>query len=384
MCDNKDCVCDLSPQTALFRHRFFMDVTAGVRLTRNNRMTMSPLPLANPFSSDKPDQDAPRKKNLHPRNRHAGRYDFAQLVSCEPELSAFVARNVYGDESINFADPEAVRALNRALLKLTYGISGWSLPACYLCPPIPGRADYLHYLADLLAAGNDHQIPCGEAIRVLDIGVGANVVYPLIGHGEYGWSFVGTDIDRTALACAQASIDANSGYRDAIELRFQKSDSAIFAGVLRPDEQFDLVMCNPPFHASMDDARAGSERKWQNLGQASPGHKPPVLNFGGQGAELCCAGGEQGFINRMITESSRHPNHCLWFTTLVSKSSSLPVVYRALKKAGVQDSRTIEMAQGQKKSRIVAWTFLNDRQRRAWQSRLKSNTTRGGKTCGKF
>ena len=311
-----------------------------------------------------PDRQA--AKPLHPRNKHAGRYDFAQLVAASPELAAYVAANAYGDESIDFADPLAVRALNRALLKHSYGVTGWNLPAQYLCPPIPGRADVLHYLADLLAKSNGGLVPYGEAIRVLDVGVGANCVYPLIGHSEYGWSFVGSDIDRAALASAQAVIDANHCL--AIELRFQATRLSIFRGVLHADELFDLVMCNPPFHASIDEAQAGSARKWQNLGKNTPGEKTPLLNFGGQSAELCCAGGEEGFISRMIGESALIANSCLWFTSLVSKATTLPAVYRALKAAGVHDSRTIDMTQGQKKSRIVAWTYLDERQQQAWRN----------------
>lgn len=308
------------------------------------------------------------KKPLHARNKHGGRYDFPRLIASCPELGVFVAPNTYGDESIDFADPAAVRALNRALLQDMYGITGWELPAQYLCPPIPGRADYLHVLADLLADSNGSVIPRGEAIRVLDVGVGANCIYPLLGHSEYGWRFVGSDIDRTALNCAQTIVDANLGYREAIELRLQASRSAVFKGVVHPDELFDLTMSNPPFHASMDEATAGSERKWQNLGKSAPNGKSPVLNFGGQSAELCCAGGEEGFISRMIAESAQLSNHCLWFTTLVSRATTLPAVYRALKQAAVHTSKTIEMAQGQKKSRIVAWTFLNARQQQAWRN----------------
>jgi len=323
---------------------------------------------------------APRKpaekKSLHPRNKHAGRYDFAPLVAGSPELAPYVARNAYGDESIDFANPQAVRALNRALLKDSYGVTGWDLPAQYLCPPIPGRADVLHYLADLLARSNGGQVPYGEAIRVLDIGVGANCVYPLIGHSEYGWSFVGSDIDRTALACAQAVIDANSDHRRAIELRFQAARLSIFRGVLHADELFDLVMCNPPFHASIDEAQAGSARKWQNLGKGALDEQAPLLNFGGQSDELCCAGGEEGFIGRMIEQSALIANSCLWFSSLVSKAATLPSVYRALKRAGVHDSRTIDMAQGQKKSRIVAWTWLDERQQQAWRNAHRGESAR--------
>lgn len=324
----------------------------------------------------KPDHEKPARqaKSLHPRNCHTDRYDFPSLIACCPELAPFVGPNAYGNESIDFANPDAVRALNRALLAHHYGVTGWQLPAHYLCPPIPGRADYLHYLADLLALSNGGNIPFGPAIRVLDVGVGANGVYPLIGQREYGWHFVGSDIDRIALKCFQATIDANPGLTDAIELRYQPSRSSIFRNVLQADELFDLTLSNPPFHASLDDARTGTERKWHNLGRSGAETNPPVLNFGGQNDELCCAGGETGFITRMIIESAQFRQSCLWFTTLVSKASSLPVIYRALKNANVQASRTVEMTQGQKKSRFVAWTFFTERQQQAWRNRNRGES----------
>lgn len=293
--------------------------------------------------------------SLHPENPHRGRYDFKQLIAVSSELAVFVSPNAYGDESIDFADPAAVRALNRALLIQHYNIKGWDMPAQYLCPPIPGRADYLHYLADLLAESG--VVPTGA--RLLDIGTGANCIYPLIGHRAFGWQFVGSDIDPVALANAQRIIDAN-GLKDAIGLRLQNSGESIFDGVIKPDESFDLTLCNPPFHASLADANQGTQRKWKNLGKSAA--RQPMLNFGGQGAELWCRGGEETFVCRMIEESVRFKTRCRWFTTLISKSSSLPGVYRALKKAGVRDYRTVEMAQGQKKSRFVAWTFCADMQ----------------------
>ena len=328
-------------------------------------------PSSAPRRAKESNQPPLEKKGLHPRNRHQGRYDFSALVAAHPALASFVAANAYGDDSIDFANPEAVRALNHALLTLQYGIRDWTLPERYLCPPIPGRADYLHYLADLLALSNGGVVPRGTAIRVLDVGVGANAIYPLIGHSEYGWSFVGSDIERAALSAAQATLDANPRHRAAIELRFQPHAAALFRGVVRPDDRFDLTLCNPPFHASADDARAGSTRKWNNLGKAGQEGQAPQLNFGGQEGELVCDGGEEGFVTRMIAESAQWANHVLWFTTLVSKAASLPVVYRALKAAGVEQSRTVEMAQGQKQSRFVAWSYLSARQQQAWRNAFR-------------
>jgi len=300
------------------------------------------------------------KTKLHPRNKHRSRYDFKQLMLTSPLLSTYVHLNAYNDISIDFANPQAVKSLNRALLKLFYNIADWDIPPQYLCPPIPGRADYIHYLADLIASTGN--LPTGNHIRVLDIGTGANVIYPLIGNREYSWQFVGSDVDATALKNAQAILNANTGLSTEIELRLQNLPNATFRGVVKTGEHFDLTMCNPPFHASLADANAGTQRKWQNLSKA----KPSKLNFGGHGTELYCEGGEVAFISRMIAESFYISSQCYWFTTLVSKASNLPQIYKVLKKAGAVQVKTINMAQGQKQSRFVAWTFLTTGQQNDW------------------
>jgi 23S rRNA (adenine1618-N6)-methyltransferase len=287
---------------------------------------------------------------LHLRNLHRTGYDFSVLVQAHPTLSQFVRLNTYGDASIDFANPQAVKALNQALLKQYYGVAVWDIPKNYLCPPIPGRADYVHYLADLLAESNLNLKP--EQVRLLDIGTGANLVYPLIAANAYGWQCVGVDIDAKALRNAQQIIEAN-GLQQQISLRQQAKPEAIFKGVILPGEQFTLTLCNPPFHASAAEALAGTQRKWRGLGK-----KPPqALNFGGQSNELFCAGGEAAFLTTMISESRQFARQCVWFTTLVSKATNLPLVYRELKKAQAATVKMVEMAQGQKQSRFVAWTF---------------------------
>ena len=307
------------------------------------------------------------KLSLHPRNRHRGRYNFSQLSQALPALEGFLVANPFdaNELTINFANPAAVMALNAALLKFFYGVESWRVPPGYLCPPIPGRADYVHHAADLLARDRNGNIPRGPGIRVLDIGVGANCIYPLIGHHEYGWRFVGSDTDTVALAAAQQIVSANAkaGLATAIEFRLQASTQKIFDGILRPDDCFDFVLCNPPFHASAREAEAGAVRKWKNLGKAggSTGNAESnsKLNFGGQAAELWCEGGEVGFVSRMVAESSQPQTRAQvsWFSALVSREESLPEIYSALKAAGARKFETIDMAQGQKKSRIVAWHF---------------------------
>ena len=291
---------------------------------------------------------------LHERNKHRSRYDFATLVQHAPELRDYVILNPYGDESIDFNNPLAVKMLNKALLKQDYQIEHWDIPEGYLCPPIPGRADYIHYLADLIAGSPNGKVPTGNKIKILDVGTGANCIYPIIGHQAYGWSFVGTDVDKTAVRSAENIIAANPALRADLKIRLQANKAQIFKGVLKPGEQFYATMCNPPFHASAAEAAAGSNRKQQNLGK-----QKDLLNFGGQHIELWCEGGELSFIRRMILESVSFASQVGWFTSLVSKSANLPFIYRALEQVAPLQIRTIEMAQGQKVSRFVAWSFTH-------------------------
>lgn len=310
---------------------------------------------------------------LHPRNRHQGQYDFDRLLTALPELAAFVITTRAGLRSIDFSSPLAVRMLNRALLRAHYGILNWDIPDGYLCPPIPGRADYLHGLADLLAQSNRGVIPRGAGVAVLDIGVGANAIYPLLGQAEYGWRFVGSDIDAKAIAVAGTIVQSNPGLGKRIELRQQPRSDRIFSGVIQADECFDLSLCNPPFHASAADAAQGSRRKWRNLRRPTVGGAEPALNFGGQAAELWCSGGEAAFVKQMINESGDCKFRVLWFSTLLSKAENVPAVRKQLLQAGAHAVREVAMAQGNKRSRFVAWTFLDGGQHEQWrQARWRS------------
>ena len=257
-------------------------------------------------------------------------------------------------ENFDFADPNAVKSLNKALLKQFYTIGLWDIPEGFLCPPIPARADYIHYAADLLI-GEDGKLPKGKHIKVLDIGVGANCIYPLIGQYEYGWTFVGSETDQLANRSATNIIEAN-GLAKFISVRRQRSADHIFIDIINPGEKFSLSICNPPFHTSMKEAAEGTARKWKNLGKNKQASTD--LNFGGKNAELWCEGGEERFILKMIEESGQFAKSVQWFTSLVSKKETLAACYRALERVGAKEVRTIEMKQGQKESRILAWTYV--------------------------
>ena len=307
----------------------------------------------------------PEKKNLHPRNQHRLGYDFDSLIQILPELKNFVGINEHQIQTLDFSNPDAVKALNKALLLAYYDIQFWEIPSTFLCPPIPGRVDYIHYLADLLAQSNNGIIPKGESVQGLDIGIGANCIYPILGNAVYGWSFVGTDIDEKAIQNCKKIIEKNPKLIDAISLQLQTEPRFIFKNIMESEDKFAFTICNPPFHNSKEEATKVALRKVNNLSTNKT--TTPTLNFGGQNAELWCPGGELGFITQMIYESAKYPMHCLWYTTLVSKQAHLNSLYKTLNKVNAANITTIDMAQGQKTSRILAWTFLTEKQQKEWK-----------------
>ena len=316
------------------------------------------------MSSEKNQHD---KTRLHLRNKNSERYDLEALTKVNPELKKYVKPNKYGDDSVDFSNPVVVKLLNQAILNQYYGIKNWDFPNENLCPPIPGRADYIHYLADLLSENNAGEVPTGEKITCLDIGVGASCIYPIIGVTEYAWQFIGSDIDAKSIASAQRIINENPSLQGKIECRLQNDSSAIFRDILNPTEKIDLTVCNPPFHASVEEAQEGTRRKIRNL--SGKKMKTPELNFSGINHELICEGGEYQFIKNMIGESKNFDKNCYWFTTLVSKQAHLQGIYHLLEKVQAEQIKTIPMGTGNKSSRIVAWTFLNKAAQKAWRER---------------
>ncbi|WP_430737794.1 23S rRNA (adenine(1618)-N(6))-methyltransferase RlmF [Psychrobacter sp. VH5] len=315
---------------------------------------------------------------LHPRNPHQGRYDFELLTRALPELADYTITNPKGEPTINFSDAKAVRVLNQALLAHYYGVKFWDIPEGYLCPPIPGRADYIHYIADLLAqtthVSEDNTPPTGKDIHALDIGTGASAIYPIVGSQSYGWRFTASDIDPVSVNTATVISQANPKLKGAIKIKLQPEPKHIFKNIIGRQDYFDVVVCNPPFHASLDEAMAANSRKQHNLQRhrgknesaqisrhsTKSGNAAQNLNFGGQHKELWSEGGEIAFLSNMIRESQQFAAHVGWFTSLVSKSENVKPLQQLLKDLDVAQMRIIEMSQGQKNTRVLAWRFDTD------------------------
>ncbi len=338
--------------------------------SKPTKKAKSPVPTK--LSSDVRVKKVSASKGLHPRNKHQGRYNFVELVKALPELKNYVMRNPKGEQTINFADPLAVKQLNKALLSRHYQVTAWEIPQGYLCPPIPGRADYIHRAADLMS--HEPNLVLAQ-VKALDIGVGANCIYPIIGVCDYGWQYTASDIDPVSIKNAKRIAASNPVLQGKVECRLQPDSRCLFKGIIQPGERYHITTCNPPFHESLQAAAQGTRRKLNNLnanrvkrGHAVSKHhsSQPTLNFGGQKAELWCPGGEAAFIKNMALESREFSEQVLWFTTLISKKDNVRWMQKQLQKVGVQEIQIVEMNQGQKNSRFIAWTFMTSVQRQQW------------------
>ncbi len=284
---------------------------------------------------------------MHPKNIHNKSYNYESLISGHTELNQYVSKNIYGNKSINFGDNNAVYHLNKAILKYHYKLKDWNIPKGYLCPPIPGRADYIHYIADLIQTSKTN-----DTIKGLDIGVGANCIYPILASQIYQWDMVGVDNNKKAVEAAHLNVMATENLIKHIEIRHQINNGNIFDGIIKKNEYFHFSLCNPPFHSSEHNATKESLRKLKNLQQ----NNLSMLNFGGQANELWCNGGEALFIKRMIKQSTNYKTQVEWFTTLVSKKENLVKISKQLNKLKAT-YKIVEMTQGNKQSRFVAWKF---------------------------
>ena len=295
----------------------------------------------------------------HPRNKHQNRYDIDSLVESLPQLLKCVIKSPSGEKTIDMSNQESVRLLNSALLLKYYNIKDWKFSYEFLTPPIPSRVEYVHYLADVI--GYDY-FTKNKNISGMDIGCGSSCIYPLLFNAEYKIKMVGVDIDNNSLLNAKKILQSNN-LCDSIDLRLQPTPADIYNHhVIKNNEKFLFSMCNPPFYDSIDDAERASERKWKHLGKGS---KKSSRQFGGTSNELVCPGGDLGFVSKMIQQSLNYKNQILYFSALVSQEkhmSKLCQALEAIRANGVYvEFSTIEFNPGQKKSRILVWSFVENK-----------------------
>ncbi|CAN6277375.1 unnamed protein product [Urochloa humidicola] len=311
--------------------------------------------------------DAP---SIHPRNRYAAAApDFAALAELYPSFRPFVSVSERGRASVDFTDFSATRELTRVLLLHDHGVNWW-IPDGQLCPTIPNRSNYIHWIEDLLSSNLIPPIPSSSGrVRGFDIGTGVNCIYPLLGASLLGWSFVGSDVTDVALEWAKKNVESNPHLAELIEIRNANAASFIseseaivrdnilepeegramqkppvLVGVVKESESFDFCMCNPPFFESIEEAGLN-----------------PKTACGGTAEEMVCDGGELAFVTHIIEDSVSVKNSFRWFTSMVGRKANLKLLMSKAREAGASVVKTTEFVQGQTARWGLAWSFIAPR-----------------------
>ena len=308
-------------------------------------------------------------------------------------------------------------ALTRAILCHNFDLSLPSMPEGYLCPPVPNRLNYVLWLNHLLEQTSDAQYfqqePSPSDVRQtrigIDIGCGASCIYPLLlttdrfnptigkkcadnDNSECAsrWTFLATDIDEQSLQSAAINVKANSlegrielalvpkSRRQMLEeesdantlesgtahVAFSKSTpgpvmNAIGAYAQVVDSKktkgksinngpakFDFCMTNPPFYATEEEATADRKGDGRSRTDMSVGEG------------VYPGGGEIQFVGDMIADSLELTDSVTWYTSMVSKKSSLVELKQKLRsQLGRGAVRTATFVQGKTRRWGIAWTY---------------------------
>ncbi|XP_075511289.1 uncharacterized protein LOC142547093 isoform X1 [Primulina tabacum] len=327
-------------------------------------------------------------RGSHPRNKYSDNPpDFCSLASLYPSFQPYVFYSREGKPKIDWTDFNATRELTRVLLLHDHGLDWW-IPDGQLCPTVPNRSNYIHWIEDLLASNLVSGTRVDGRVNGFDIGTGANCIYPLLGASLLGWKFVGSDVTDVAIEWANRNVMNNPHITELIEIRRVECEDDIFdveelqtkkqhsgecdlnshdekaleivpapssvvgkkkgycgshvlLGVVKDGENFDFCMCNPPFFETMEEAGLN-----------------PNTACGGTSEEMVCIGGERAFISHIIGDSVQLKHRFRWFTSMVGRKSNLSMLVAELWDNGVTVVKTTEFVQGKTSRWGLAWSFL--------------------------
>ncbi|CAH8846338.1 unnamed protein product [Trichobilharzia szidati] len=294
-------------------------------------------------------------KYMHHRNiyKHK-RPNFKELAAQYDFFNAVAEKDECGRVQLDFRVPLHLAALSKALLLKDFNLNV-EFPGDRLIPTVPLRLNYILWLEDLL---KDLQ-KFSEPIKILDIGVGASCIYPLLGARKNSWKFFGTETDMRNYSLAKENVDRNH-MSDDIKLFHIAENSSSLDAVFGSNNSgkeagsttyLHAVMANPPFFSDASDAVGSKTCR-------SLGRPPPKTVSSAARHESQTTGGEVYYCMRLIRDSLRYSTRVGVFTIMLGKKSSVPVVRRILYKLKITQISVYEMCQGRIMRWGVAWTFL--------------------------
>ena len=268
--------------------------------------------------------------------------DFLILIKEFPELKKYIIKhndNKIEEFSFDWSNNDLSLLMTKSILKYYFNIQYYDIPKGFLIPPIPSRLNYLNLIHSLIKDIKE------ENIIGIDIGTGANIIYPILGNSVYNWKFICTEINNESYNNARIILQKNNLEED-INLIKQDNKNNIFLGILNRENKYSFSMCNPPYYDYEQEIKIEDKKR------------DSEFNFD----EVYYKEGELGFFQRYLEESICYKKNIFLYTILIGKKSNSEIIYDKINTYnGIIKLCNIKKIQtGNNVRYIIYWSFYKN------------------------
>ena len=274
------------------------------------------------------------------------RPDFLTLIKEFPELKKYkLKQNEDNEDEFQFdwSNNELSLLMDKSILNYYFNIKYYDIPKGFLIPPIPSRINYINLINSIITKLiNDIDI---KNIIGIDIGTGANIIYPILGYSIYKWKFICTEINKEAYNNAKLILQKNN-LENNINIIKQNNKDNIFISILNRENKYLFSMCNPPYYNYENEIKL-EDKKRDN-----------EYNFD----EIYYKNGEYGFFQRYFEESICYKNNVFLYTILIGKKINAENIYDKLSSYNdiIKIYNMQKILTGNNVRYIIYWSFFNN------------------------
>ena len=272
--------------------------------------------------------------------------DFLTLIKEFPELKKYILKqNEDNEEEFQFdwSNNELSLLMDKSILNYYFNIKYYDIPKGFLIPPIPSRINYINLINSIITKLiKDIDI---KNIIGIDIGTGANIIYPILGYSIYKWKFICTEINKEAYNNAKLILQKNN-LENNINIIKQNNKDNIFISILNRENKYIFSMCNPPYYNYENEIKL-EDKKRDN-----------EYNFD----EIYYKNGEFGFFQRYFEESICYKNNVFLYTILIGKKINAENIYDKLSSYNdiIKIYNMQKILTGNNVRYIIYWSFFNN------------------------
>ena len=272
--------------------------------------------------------------------------DFLTLIKEFPELKKYILKqNEDNEEEFQFdwSNNELSLLMDKSILNYYFNIKYYDIPKGFLIPPIPSRINYINLINSIITKLiKDIDI---KNIIGIDIGTGANIIYPILGYSIYKWKFICTEINKEAYNNAKLILQKNN-LENNINIIKQNNKDNIFISILNRENKYIFSMCNPPYYNYENEIKL-EDKKRDN-----------EYNFD----EIYYKNGEYGFFQRYFEESICYKNNVFLYTILIGKKINAENIYDKLSSYSdiIKIYNMQKILTGNNVRYIIYWSFFNN------------------------